>query len=152
VEVRHDEGIANHIGPEPGAVICKGEEETLVGEFTDQPLIRARIEPGRTSSNSSIRSAKTGSSYSWLHGLHAILLARAETHEDLLMHRRVLPRIHVEKRRTIIGSKPACTDQTHFKRAFAPLIGGQKPPPKVIGISLRHHIYFAENRRTKVHT
>lgn len=47
MEVRHDEGIANHIGPEPCAGIRKGDGEASVGEFTGQPLSRVRIEFGR---------------------------------------------------------------------------------------------------------
>ena len=47
MEVRHDEGIANHIGPEPCAVICKGEGEASAAELTGQPLSCVRIESGR---------------------------------------------------------------------------------------------------------
>lgn len=47
MEVRHDEGVANHIGPEPCAISREGEGEASVGEFTGQPLSRARIDSGR---------------------------------------------------------------------------------------------------------
>ncbi len=47
MRVRHDEGIANRIGPEPCAVIREGEGEASVGEITGQPLSRGRIEFGR---------------------------------------------------------------------------------------------------------
>lgn len=43
MRVRHDEGIANHIGPEPCAIARKGEGEASAGEFTGQPLSRARL-------------------------------------------------------------------------------------------------------------
>jgi hypothetical protein len=39
VQVHHcDEGVANHIGPEPCAVACKGGGEASVGESIGQPL------------------------------------------------------------------------------------------------------------------
>jgi len=47
VRVRHDEGIANRIGPEPCAVIREVEGEASVGEITGQPLSRVRIGSGR---------------------------------------------------------------------------------------------------------
>lgn len=47
MRVRHDEGVANHIGPEPCVLTRKGEGEASVGEFTGQPLSRVRIESGR---------------------------------------------------------------------------------------------------------
>jgi hypothetical protein len=42
VQVRHDEGIANHIGPEPCAGIREDVGEASVGERTGQPLSRDR--------------------------------------------------------------------------------------------------------------
>lgn len=47
MEVRHDEGVATHIGPEPCVIIREGEGEASAGEFTGQPLSRVRIESGR---------------------------------------------------------------------------------------------------------
>ena len=47
MRVRHDEGVANHIGPEPCAFNRKGDGEASVGEITGQPLSRVRIEFGR---------------------------------------------------------------------------------------------------------
>jgi hypothetical protein len=47
VEVRHDEGVANHIGPEPCAITREDDGEASVGEITGQPLSRVRIEFGR---------------------------------------------------------------------------------------------------------
>jgi hypothetical protein len=38
VQVHCDEGVANHIGPEPCAVVCKGGGEASVGESIGQPL------------------------------------------------------------------------------------------------------------------
>jgi hypothetical protein len=38
VQVHCDEGVANHIGPEPCAVVCKGGGEASVGERIGQPL------------------------------------------------------------------------------------------------------------------
>jgi len=43
VQVRHDEGIANHIGPEPCADIREGVGEASVGERIGQPLSRDSI-------------------------------------------------------------------------------------------------------------
>jgi hypothetical protein len=40
VEVRHDEGIANHIGPKPCAVVREGIGEASVGDRIGQPLSR----------------------------------------------------------------------------------------------------------------
>lgn len=47
MEVRHDEGVANHIGPKPCVILCEGEGEASVGELTGQLLSRVRIESGR---------------------------------------------------------------------------------------------------------
>jgi hypothetical protein len=38
VKVRHDEGEANHIGPEPCVAARKGVDEASVGEGAGQPL------------------------------------------------------------------------------------------------------------------
>ncbi len=38
MKVHCDEGIANHIGPEPCAVVCKGGGEASVGDSIGQPL------------------------------------------------------------------------------------------------------------------
>ena len=38
MQVRYDEGVANHIGPEPCAVAREGDGEASVGEHTGQPL------------------------------------------------------------------------------------------------------------------
>ena len=46
MEVRHDEGVANHIGPKPCASIRKDDGEASVGEITGQPLSRVRLEFG----------------------------------------------------------------------------------------------------------
>jgi hypothetical protein len=43
VEVRHDEGVAIRIDPEPCAVVRKGDSEASVGERTGQPLSLARF-------------------------------------------------------------------------------------------------------------
>jgi hypothetical protein len=40
VEVRHGEGIANHIDPEPCAVVREGIGEASVGDRIGQPLSR----------------------------------------------------------------------------------------------------------------
>ena len=42
MEVRHDEGIAIHIGPEPCVVGREARDEASVGEGTGQPLSRDR--------------------------------------------------------------------------------------------------------------
>jgi hypothetical protein len=39
VKVRHDEGVANHIGPEP----CVSNGEASVGECIGQPMSRERF-------------------------------------------------------------------------------------------------------------
>ncbi len=46
MEVRHDEGIANRIDPEPCVVLRKDGGEASAGESTGQPLSRVRIEFG----------------------------------------------------------------------------------------------------------
>jgi len=47
VQVRYDEGLAIHIGPEPCAGIREGVGEASVGERVGQPLSREiKLEPG----------------------------------------------------------------------------------------------------------
>ena len=43
MQVRYGEGVANHIGPEPCAVVRKDGGEASVGERTGQPLSLAKI-------------------------------------------------------------------------------------------------------------
>jgi hypothetical protein len=43
VQVRHDEGVANHIGPEPCAVVRKDGGDSSVGERIGQSLSLAKI-------------------------------------------------------------------------------------------------------------
>ena len=43
MKVRHDEGIANRIGPEPCAGAREGVGEASVGECIGQPLSRERV-------------------------------------------------------------------------------------------------------------
>jgi hypothetical protein len=43
VQVRHDEGVANRIGPEPCVITRKSDGEASVGESIGQPLSRVRI-------------------------------------------------------------------------------------------------------------
>jgi hypothetical protein len=43
VQVHHDEGIANHIGPEPCAGIREDASEASAGERIGQPLSRDRL-------------------------------------------------------------------------------------------------------------
>ena len=45
MEVRYDEGVANHIGPEPCAITREGGGEASAGE-AGQPLSRERSHPG----------------------------------------------------------------------------------------------------------
>ena len=45
MKVRHDEGIANHIGPEPCVAARKDVNEASVGEGIGQPLSHGA--PGR---------------------------------------------------------------------------------------------------------
>ena len=40
MRVRHDEGVANHIGPEPCVGVSDGVGEASVGERIGQPLSR----------------------------------------------------------------------------------------------------------------
>ena len=42
VQVHYDEGVANHIGPEPCVVIREGDGEASAGECIGQPLSRER--------------------------------------------------------------------------------------------------------------
>ena len=47
MEVHHDEGVANHIGPEPCAGAREGVGEASAGERIGQPLSRERLKvPG----------------------------------------------------------------------------------------------------------
>jgi hypothetical protein len=43
VKVRHDEGVANRIGPEPCAGVREAVDEASVGECTGQPPSRERL-------------------------------------------------------------------------------------------------------------
>ena len=43
MQVRHDEGVAIRIDPEPCAVVRKGDSEASVGEHIGQPLSLAKI-------------------------------------------------------------------------------------------------------------
>lgn len=43
MKVHCDEGVANHIGPEPCTVVREGKGEASAGERTGQPLSRERI-------------------------------------------------------------------------------------------------------------
>jgi hypothetical protein len=43
VKVRHDEGVASHIGPEPCVGTCEGAGEASAGECIGQPLNRVRL-------------------------------------------------------------------------------------------------------------
>ena len=45
MKVRYDEGIANHIGPEPCTAGREARGEASAGECTGQPLSRDRIIP-----------------------------------------------------------------------------------------------------------
>jgi hypothetical protein len=42
VQVRYDEGVANHIGPEPCVVAREGAGEASAGDYIGQPLSRDR--------------------------------------------------------------------------------------------------------------
>ena len=44
MKVRHDEGVANRIGPEPCAGSREGVGEASVGECIGQPMSRERVE------------------------------------------------------------------------------------------------------------
>jgi hypothetical protein len=47
VQVRCDEGVATHIGPEPCVIAREGAGEASAGEYSGQPLSRDReIVPG----------------------------------------------------------------------------------------------------------
>ena len=43
MRVHYDEGVANHIGPEPCVGTCEGAREASVGECIGQPLSRVRF-------------------------------------------------------------------------------------------------------------
>ena len=47
MKVRHDEGVANRIGPEPCAGAREGTGEASVGVCASQPLSRERPQFGR---------------------------------------------------------------------------------------------------------
>ena len=44
MKVRYDEGVANHIGPEPCAGAREGTGEASAGECIGQPLSRVRLQ------------------------------------------------------------------------------------------------------------
>ena len=46
MEVRYDEGVAIHIGPEPCVAAREGGDEASVGERIGQPLSLEKIIPG----------------------------------------------------------------------------------------------------------
>ena len=46
MQVRYDEGVAIHIGPEPCVVAREGGDEASVGERIGQPLSLEKIIPG----------------------------------------------------------------------------------------------------------
>ena len=46
MQVRYDEGVANHIGLEPCAVAREGGGEASVEEHIGQPLSRESLDPG----------------------------------------------------------------------------------------------------------
>lgn len=47
MKVRYDEGLANHIGPEPCVIVCEGDNEASAGDRMGQPLSRERLQvPG----------------------------------------------------------------------------------------------------------
>ena len=47
MRVHCEEGVANHLGPEPCVIIREGDDEASAGERTGQPLSRERSEiPG----------------------------------------------------------------------------------------------------------
>ncbi len=43
MQVRHDEGVANRIGPKPCVVTRESDGEASAGESTGQPLSRVKI-------------------------------------------------------------------------------------------------------------
>ena len=47
MKVRHDEGVANHIGPEPCVAVRKDVDEASVGEGIGQPLSHEIRNSGR---------------------------------------------------------------------------------------------------------
>jgi hypothetical protein len=62
VKVRYDEGVANHIGPEPCIVSREVSGEASVGERIGQPSSRVRIIPGADAvvmAEGNMRSAST---------------------------------------------------------------------------------------------
>jgi len=63
VRVHHDEGVANHIGPESCAEITReGGGEALTGERTGQPLSRERLFSGVPTAFSSRKAIRSGAS------------------------------------------------------------------------------------------
>src|SRR5216684_1015350 len=61
VQVHYDEGVANHIGPEPCAVVRKGGSEASAGERIGQPLSHEKSKPREADEQSgAIRSGAGG--------------------------------------------------------------------------------------------
>ena len=57
MRVHYGEGVANHTGPEPCAVIRKGGGEASVGDCTGQPLSREIYAKSRVPTRFSLRKA-----------------------------------------------------------------------------------------------
>ena len=62
VKVRHDEGVANRIGPEPCVGVREGVGEVSAGERTGQPLSRENYISRAPTALSSRKAKRTGAS------------------------------------------------------------------------------------------
>jgi len=62
VKVRHDEGVANRIGPEPCVGVREGVGEVSAGERTGQPLSRESYISRAPTALSSRKAKRTGAS------------------------------------------------------------------------------------------
>lgn len=60
MQVRCDEGVATHIGPESCAGAREGIREALTGECTGQPLSRERNNPRAPTQSSTRKATRTG--------------------------------------------------------------------------------------------
>ena len=107
MQVHYDEGVANHIGPEPCAGICEDVGEASAGERTGQPLSRDRklipgadavcVVEGNTfkSANASTWATRRGRR-TW----HARMLFAREPGDPRSGHRRVAGLARIGKARS----------------------------------------------------
>ena len=107
VRVHYDEGVANHIGPEPCAGIREGVGEASAGERAGQPLSRDRkLTPGADAvcvvegNMSKSANASTWATRRGRRTWHARMLLAREPGDPTSDHRRVADLVRIGKARS----------------------------------------------------